>query len=138
MKKFLTLLLALGAIATFPSCVSMKHVTQNKNAGDKWLASQSQARPKVNVSGNWISDQWGGATFNQTGNKVTGTLGGYKVHGVVYGTRVYLLAAGRVLSDYTIIMNPDATGDMLEGGYSDSIPFSLEDAEPIILNKIQM
>ena len=59
--------------------------------GLKWLDTKT-AQPEIDVSGIWNSPEWGSeAKFEQKGNEVTGTLGGYPVRGVVSGNRLYLL-----------------------------------------------
>jgi hypothetical protein len=58
--------------------------------GQKWLDSKTD-KPEINISGTWISHEWGAATFKQEDNKITGMLGDYPVKGVVSGNSIYLL-----------------------------------------------
>jgi len=139
MKKFLPVLLVIAAVALLPSCVTTKAIARNKSISEQWLASLHKAQPGFNMTGTYTSNvyHWGGAQFVQTGSQVTGKIGSYSVHGVVRGNRAYLLASHGSLNYYSMILNPAKGGD-LEGAFSDDIPFSLEDAEPIVLNKINL
>ncbi len=67
------------------SCFTMPMIK-----GEKWLYSKKE-NPKINISGKWVSQEWGKATFKQENKDVKGTLGEYPVKGVVSGTTVYLL-----------------------------------------------
>ena len=58
--------------------------------GEEWLYSKKE-NPEINISGTWVSPEWGNATFKQENKDVTGSLGDYPVKGVVSGTTVYLL-----------------------------------------------
>ncbi|MEO6053380.1 MAG: hypothetical protein ABIP97_05150 [Chthoniobacterales bacterium] len=138
MKKFLPILLAVGALAMFSSCVTTKAIVRNKNVSEQWLASQHRGQAKVNVTGTYTSAvyHWGGAQLVQKGSEVTGTIGSYKLHGVVRGYRVYLLASSGSLDKYSIILS--AKGQDLVGAFSDSIPFSIQEAEPMTLTKINL
>ncbi|MEO8205428.1 MAG: hypothetical protein ABI615_04555 [Chthoniobacterales bacterium] len=138
MKKFLPILLAVGALAMFSSCVTTKAIVRNKQVSDQWLASQPKKQPTINVTGHYTSEvyRWGGAELIQKGSSVTGTIGSYTLRGVVRGSRVYLLAINSGLDKYSIILNAD--GNNLVGAYSDSIPFSIKYAEPLRLEKIRL
>lgn len=57
--------------------------------GENWLASKT-AKPDVDVTGAWYSQEWGDAKFKQEAKNVTGTLGDYPVKGVVSGNDLYL------------------------------------------------
>jgi hypothetical protein len=58
--------------------------------GENWLASKTD-KPEVNVSGKWSSPEWGEASLQQEGNRITGMLGDYPVKGVVSGKVLYLM-----------------------------------------------
>ncbi|MEO6847411.1 MAG: hypothetical protein ABI443_07775 [Chthoniobacterales bacterium] len=138
MKKIVPILLAISALAMLPSCVTTKAIARNKSTSEQWLASQHKAQPRINVTGTYTSVvyHWGGAQLAQNGSQVTGTIGSYTLHGVVRGTHVYLLAVNGGLNKYSMILN--AKGDNLQGAFSDSIPFSIQDAEQITLEKISL
>jgi hypothetical protein len=58
--------------------------------GERWLYSK-KGNPEINISGKWVSQEWGKATFKQENKDVKGALGEYPVKGVVSGTTVYLM-----------------------------------------------
>jgi hypothetical protein len=58
--------------------------------GENWLASKT-AKPDVDVSGTWYSQEWGSANLKQEGKNITGMFGDYPVKGVASGNDLYLL-----------------------------------------------
>jgi len=63
---------------------------------DEWLNSQPNEPPLVDMNGKWDSDfsgggAWGTGDFVQQGNQFRGTLGGYRVRGVVTGKTVRMV-----------------------------------------------
>ena len=68
--------------------------------GEEWLYSKKE-NPEINISGTWVSPEWGNATFKQENKDVTGSLGDYPVKGVVSGTTVYLLMYSGNRIDYS-------------------------------------
>jgi hypothetical protein len=84
--------------------------------GQIWLDSKTD-KPEINVSGIWISNEWGEATFKQEGNKVTGMLGDYQVKGVVSGNSIYLLMYSKDKIDYTADLKSQGN-ETIEGFYS--------------------
>ncbi len=67
------------------SCFTMPMIK-----GEEWLHSKKE-NPEINISGKWVSQEWGKGTFKQENKDVKGTLGEYPVKGVVSGTTVFLL-----------------------------------------------
>ena len=84
-KDFCKVILVVGISCFLISCFTMPMIK-----GDKWLYSKKE-NPEINISGKWVSQEWGKATFKQEKKDVKGTLGEYPVKGVVSGTTVYLL-----------------------------------------------
>ena len=58
--------------------------------GENWIASKTD-KPEVNVSGRWSSPEWGEASLQQEGNRITGVLGDYPVKGAISGKVLYLM-----------------------------------------------
>ena len=58
--------------------------------GEEWLSSKKD-KPAFNVSGSWVSPEWGIAIFKQEGKDISGMLGDYPVKGVASGNTLYLL-----------------------------------------------
>lgn len=58
--------------------------------GENWLASKTD-KTEMNVSGSWMSPEWGDAKLIQQGRNIAGTLGDYPVKGTVSGNDLYLL-----------------------------------------------
>ena len=83
--------------------------------GEKWLNSK-QGNPEVNISGTWLSSEWGLAKFEQNEREVTGTLGDYPVKGVVSGSSIYLLMWWGNKADYSAELKA-LDKDTLQGSY---------------------
>jgi hypothetical protein len=83
-KDFCKVILVLSISLFFISC----GVPMTK--GEKWLYSKKE-NPEINISGTWVSPEWGVATFKQENKDVTGSLGDYPVKGIVSGNTIYLL-----------------------------------------------
>jgi hypothetical protein len=82
--RFLGIVLIMSAALLLQSC----GVPMTK--GESWLASKTD-KPEMNVSGTWLSPEWGDATLNQEGKDITGMLGDYPVKGVASGNGLYLM-----------------------------------------------
>ena len=95
MKHLFRLVVPALALALFSGCSIVREVNagrynENTKNGLSWLSDQFDPAV-INIGGRWTSDDWGKATLTQTGRDVRGKLGDYDVHGVVSGTRAYLL-----------------------------------------------
>ena len=84
-QNFCKVILVVSISLFLISCFTMPMIK-----GEKWLYSK-QENPKINISGKWVSQEWGKGTFKQENKDVNGSLGEYPVKGVVSGTTVYLL-----------------------------------------------
>jgi hypothetical protein len=58
--------------------------------GKKWLDSKND-RPEINISGIWVSPEWGVTILKQEKKDIVGAVGDYPVIGVVSGNSIYLL-----------------------------------------------
>jgi len=58
--------------------------------GQQWLDSKV-ARPEINVTGSWLSPEWGMAVLKQEDRDVMGMLGDYQAKGVASGKNLYLI-----------------------------------------------
>ncbi len=87
-QNFCKAILAVSISLFLISCISS--FTMPMTTGEKWLYSKKE-NPEINISGKWVSQEWGKATFKQENRDVKGSLGEYPVKGVVSGTTVYLL-----------------------------------------------
>jgi len=101
--------------------ISDERYQRNNSAGDRWLSDQFEAAA-MDVSGTWFSTDWGIGSLRQTGRKVTGKLGGYKVTGVISGRRAYLLIADGDWYYYSAVLEMARPGQ-LKGRFSRMIPF---------------
>ena len=84
-KRFFGIALVVTSALFLLSCVGTT-VTQ----GENWLASKTD-KPEMNVSGTWLSPEWGDATLTQEGKEITGMLGDYPVRGIASGNGLYLM-----------------------------------------------
>lgn len=133
MQKFLVLSLAAITLIGFTSCKTAERYQRNNEAGEQWLA-QHTASPRLNIAGNWQADDWGSATFYQSGRQITGTLGGFQVEGVVSGPRAYLLISEGGWIYYTMILGSPGSG-RLSGYFSYSVPFSTADQRVVLMRR---
>lgn len=67
--------------------------------GEYWLASK-EGKSEIDVSGAWVSPEWGLAKFEQQNNRITGILGDYPVKGVASGNDLYLMMYSAGRADY--------------------------------------
>lgn len=123
MKRLAAAFLILAALAGCSVVTEFIDSRYNRNnkTGDNWLSDQT-GPAAINISGNWTSNDWGQASFSQSGRRVTGTLGGYTVHGVVSGERAYLLIAQGDWYYYSAVLELQRPG-LLTGRFSRAIPY---------------
>jgi hypothetical protein len=118
-------LLLLVLVIALPACNSPQRYMANNQSAEAWLAGHV-GKAAVNVSGKWKDatyEDWGDAEFLQRGNKITGTLGGYEVNGVVNGSRVYLALMADKWYYYSV--EAQHSGSVLKGRYSRGVPVQL-------------
>ena len=92
--------------------------------GQTWLDSK-KGNPEINVTGTWMSPEWGTATFKQWGSaklnqenrNVEGVLGDYPVRGVVSGNTISLLMYSGQKVDYSAELKA-SDNNTLKGFYS--------------------
>lgn len=107
---------------------------RNNKVGDNWLSDQTEPAG-INVAGNWISNDWGHATLAQDGRRISGTIGGYTVHGVASGTRAYLLIAQGEWYYYSAVLELQRPG-LLTGRFSRAIPYVKDFGRSMRLEKL--
>lgn len=132
MRRLSLLLPALMLPLLWSSCTTAKYEA-NRLDGEAWLA-QYKSPAKTQVGGKWYSDDWGGGTFSQSGRNIRGDLGHYLVEGVVSGNTVYLTFSQRGWIYYTAKLT--ASGGVLSGFYSSSLPFTINDQRPMRLRRL--
>ena len=133
MLKFLCLtllLLPLGLVG----CNNKERWAKNNAAAQAWLAANSPSG-HMSVAGNWTPDDegWGEAKFQQSGRRITGTIGLYTVEGHVKGEDVYLVISENSWAYYSAVLKKK--GNALVGFYSDAVPFSTKDQEKFELTR---
>jgi hypothetical protein len=136
MKRLAGALLMLVALSgcSFVSEFNDGRYNRNNRTGDNWLSDQSEPAA-INVDGNWTSNDWGHASFSQNGRKITGTIGGYTVRGVVSGARAYLLIAQGDWYYYSAVLDLQRPG-LLTGRFSRAIPFVNSVGRPMRLEQL--
>lgn len=80
----------LGIVLIMSAALFLQSCGGNMAKGENWLASKTD-KPEMNVSGTWLSPEWGDATLKQEGKEITGMLGDYPVRGVASGNGLYLM-----------------------------------------------
>jgi len=131
--------LLLCAAALMAGCsvigeVQDERFQRNNKAGDRWLSDQFEAA-EVNVSGNWVSNDWGHGTLRQNGRNISGVLGGYNVTGILSGRSAYLLIADGEWYYYSAILEMPRAG-VLTGRFSRAIPFVRGFSRPMRLDQL--
>ncbi|MFA7343777.1 MAG: hypothetical protein WC003_05690 [Terrimicrobiaceae bacterium] len=107
---------------------------RNNKTGDNWLSDQT-GPAAINIAGNWTSNDWGRASFTQTGRKITGTIGDYTVRGVASGDRAYLLIAQGEWYYYSAVLELQRPG-LLTGRFSRAIPYVRSVGRPMRLEQL--
>jgi hypothetical protein len=133
MLKFLcltSLVLSIGLVG----CNTKERYAKNNAAARAWLAANSSSG-HMRVAGNWTSDDegWGAARFEQSGSRITGTIGLYTVEGHVKGEDVYLVMSEHGWAYYSAVLKKK--GNTLVGFYSGAVPFSTRDQETFVLTR---
>lgn len=136
MKRLLVACAILAALAgcSFVTEFNDARYNRNNKTGDNWLSDQTEPAG-FNLSGNWISDDWGRATLIQNGRRVSGSLGGYEVEGIVSGQRAYLLIAQGDWYYYSAVLELQRPG-LLTGRFSRAIPFVKSFGRPMRLEML--
>ena len=114
--KQLTFALALLLLCiSYPTSIAAAKVEVE---GKAWLDSQ-KAPPEINVNGTWNSEEWGDLHLIQPegSRDVSGNGDGYKIVGVVSGTRLFLLFAENHTVEYCATLTPNGENRMI-GTYS--------------------
>lgn len=136
MKRLLVAFATLAVLAgcSFVTEFNDARYNRNNKTGDNWLSDQT-GPADINLSGSWISDDWGRATLLQNGRRVSGSLGGYEVEGVVSGQRAYLLIAQGDWYYYSAVLELQRPG-LLTGRFSRAIPFVRSLGRPMRLEML--
>jgi len=115
-------------------CNTKERYARNNAAARGWLAA-NPASGHIRVAGKWKPDDegWGDAQLQQTGTRITGTIGLYTVEGHVNGPDVYLVMSENGWAYYSAVLKKK--GDTLSGFYSAHVPFSTRDQETMVLSR---
>ena len=136
MKTPLLLLAALAAVTLTSGCAfTSERNAKNKAAGQAWLQSGNRGPAKTNFEGMYYSPDWGSVALNQRNDKVTGTIGHFHISGIATGRTAYLLLIDDEWVEHTMVLKRKSS-EILEGSYSSFVPFSKEDALPVVFDKI--
>jgi hypothetical protein len=135
MKIMLPVLAAVAALA-LTGCNLKEKYARNNAAATEWLEANA-GKSSVKISGAWEASDpgWGAILLEQTGNKVTGSIGSYTVDGHVKGDTAYLALKSDGWVYYTVVAKM-SSGKLL-GFYSPSVPFSSEDQSAIHLRRFR-
>ena len=133
MLKFLCITLLLTSFG-LTGCNTKERYAKNNAAAQAWLAANSSSG-HMRVAGNWTPDDegWGEAKFQQSGSRITGTIGLYTVEGHVKGEDVYLVMSENGWACYSAVLKKK--GKNLVGFYSDAVPFSTRDQHSLMNTK---
>lgn len=127
---FALLVLSLGLTA----CNTKERYARNNAAARAWLDA-NPAAGRMNIAGTWTPNDegWGDARFQQSGSKVSGTIGLYSVEGHVKGQDDYLVMSENGWAYYSAVLKKK--GDSLTGFYSGKVPFDTRDQEIFVLTR---
>jgi len=136
MRRLACALLLLAALSGCSYVTEFNDARYNRNnkTGDNWLSDQSEPAG-INIEGNWTSNDWGRASFSQAGRRITGTIGGYNVHGVASGDRAYLIIAQGDWYYYSAVLELQRPG-LLTGRFSRAIPYVKSMGRPMRLEML--
>jgi len=131
MKKAFAALWIFSTLAgcSFVTEFNDERYNRNNKAGDNWLSDQTNSAG-INIAGKWASNDWGQATFTQSGRNIAGTIGSYSVHGVASGDCAYLLIAEGEWYCYSAVLELQRPG-LLTGRFSRAIPYVKNLARPM-------
>ncbi|MFP4039020.1 MAG: hypothetical protein ACLFS7_00640 [Desulfosudaceae bacterium] len=112
---------------------------------DPWLQEVAgDTEASINIEGRWQDVKadpnnpfgWGKGLFEQEGNRVTGSLGDYKIEGKVSGDTAYLvfLSGGEVYYTTRLERHED---DTLRGDYFHSDDKEQKQGQPIALERVE-
>lgn len=108
MTKFLGMTLLMFSLG-LTACNTQERYARNNAASRAWLAA-NPASGHTRVAGNWQPDDegWGTASFQQSGSRVTGTIGLYTVEGHVSGDDLYLVMSDGGWAYYSAVLKKGA------------------------------
>jgi hypothetical protein len=97
--------------------------------GKKWLESHTDPA-EVNVTGVWMSKEWGNITLDQPqgSGKISGDGDQRRIDGIVSGKKVYLLFSYARDIEYSAVLNFESE-NTLEGTYSQYLKNKPDDVE---------
>lgn len=104
-----------------------QNLAQKQVAAEQWL-NQQPAGSSIRVSGNWFSQEFGKATFSQSGNRISGILDTYEIKGVASGDKLYLTAWDSGKCYYALVLTR-ITSNIFKGSYTDGPVFINDPAE---------
>ena len=135
MTKFLGMTLLMFSLG-LTACNTHERYARNNAASRAWLAA-NPASGHTRVAGNWQPDDegWGTASFQQSGSRVTGTIGLYTVEGHVSGDDLYLVMSDGGWAYYSAVLKK--RGHALDGFYSAHVPFNTRDQEILGLIRVK-
>jgi len=124
MKISTTAMVVAGFVLSQVGCQTQQKIAMNQSAAQEWLGSQKSSA-RIQVSGTWFSEQWGKASFKQSGREVTGTLDTYEVKGVVSGNKAYLTTWDSGKCYHAFIISQSGK-NVLTGTYTDGPTYRAE------------
>jgi hypothetical protein len=135
MLKFLCITLLTLSLG-LTGCNTKERYARNNAAARGWLAA-NPASGHIRVAGKWKPDDegWGNAQLQQTGTRITGTIGLYTIEGHVKGEDVYLVMSEAGWAYYSAVLKKK--GDLLSGFYSAHVPFNTRDQETFVLTRLK-
>ena len=110
-------MLVAGLVLCQVSCQTQQQIAKNQAAANEWLNVQ-KAGANIQVSGKWMSTEWGAATLKQSGREITGTIDTYEVKGVASGNKAYLTTWDSGKCYYAVILSQSGK-NVLTGSYTD-------------------
>ena len=135
MMNFLGITLIVFSLG-LTACNTKERHARNNAAARAWLAA-NPASGHTRVAGTWQPDDegWGTARLEQSGSRVTGTIGLYSIEGHVSGQDLYLVMSEGGWAYYSALLKKK--GDTLEGFYSAGLPFRTSDQEKFVLSRLK-
>ena len=136
MKNLRLLLIPASLLCLLSGCSLQEKYDKNNAAGQAWLKSAKTGSARTNIEGVYYSPDWGSVLLNQNKNDITGTIGHYKISGVLSGKNASLLLIDDEWIDYTMVLTRKNSEELV-GSYSCCVPYSAENSTPIHLFRIE-
>jgi len=137
MKTLPFLVLPIVLMVSLGGCSLSEKYAANNSAGRSWVEAGKTGTARSNFEGVYYSPEWGTVTLNQENGKLAGSLGHFRVSGLVSGRNARLLLVDDQWVEFTMLLRR-VSYEKLTGSYSGSVPYSEAHSKPVTLLRIDI